>query len=172
MKLKTFVFALVLLSFMGNASAQEKENKDLDAFVKSQVEIDVDQIKSSALEKVLNASFFKVKRTKLYENNGGFTETVLMKTGNGMQELYEPKEFIPSIKKDFKLDGDKASEDFQKVLNLLFDVMGSSKQEIVEQDNRWIFVQNEWFGEKQGYVVITDGEGMIIEIEKSDNIEL
>ena len=93
----------MLVSFSAFCQLSDTENKALDELIASKVEIEANAIKSSVLTNTFDASFFKLKRTPHYNENGGYHESILMKQDGKMLEVSDVEQLIPFIQEDFKL---------------------------------------------------------------------
>ncbi|MBI9071637.1 MAG: hypothetical protein JEY94_08555 [Melioribacteraceae bacterium] len=172
--MKTLMFLIITFAYFHQVTCQvpDNENKALDEFISKQIKIEADVIKSAALEHILDALFFNVKRIPLYKGDNSYNEMVLMKNADGIKEFENTDMLIPIIKEDIKLNNEAVAKQFQKVFTLLFKNDIVRNQEIINKDNQWIFVQGEWFGKKTGYIVKTDSNGKVQEIEKSEELKL
>ncbi len=171
MKQLSFLLAM-LLSYSAYSQLGNAENKALDELIAAQVEIEADAIKATALKKVFDAAFFRLKTIPHYNNNGGFRETVLMKQNGKMLEVMEADSLVPFIKSDFKLNSEADAAQLKDALKLILDSATGSEDEIVQKEDQWILVCEEWFGKKKGIVVTTDSKGKVMAMEYSSNLEL
>ena len=169
-ELVTFLISL-LFSFSAFSQLSDAENKALDDLIASQIEIEVDAIRVSALKTVFDAAFFKLKTIPHYDNNGGFHETVLMKHNGKITEVMEADSLVPFIRSDFKITNQTDAAQLKEALKLLLDSASGREDEIIQKEDQWILVCDDWFGEKRGFVVITDSNKNIQSIEYSDNLE-
>ena len=173
MKLKTTTLLFsMLFSFSAFSQLSDTENKALDKLISSQVEIEADAIKATALKNVFDAAFFKLKTIPHFNNNGGFHETVLMKQNGEMHEVTEADSLVPYIRGDFRLTKQADAEQLKDALKLLLDSASGREDEIVQKDQQWILVCDEWFGDKRGFVVATNSTGKVEAIEYSDKLEM
>ena len=167
-----FFLLAMLLSFSAYSQLSEAEDKALDELIATQVEIEADAIKATALKKVFDATFFRLKTIPHYNTNGGYSETVLMKQNGKMLEVMEADSLVPFIKSDFKLNSQADAAQLKDALKLILDSATGSEDEIVQKEDQWILVCEEWFGKKKGIVVTTDSKGKVVAMEYSGNLEI
>ena len=169
--MKYFFTLFIVLCFLeGFAQITEKENAALDKLIESKVEIEADALTSSVLQKMFDAEFFILKRTPLYKSNGGFSELVMMKHDGKMSEVEEAENLVPILKSDYKIADESNARDMKKALTLLLPGMGNNDK-IIRNENQWILVCNEFFDDKEGFVVTTENDGKVSNIEYSSNLE-
>jgi hypothetical protein len=173
MKLKTATLLFsMLFSFSAFSQLSNAENKALDELIANQVEIETDAIKATAVKNVFDAAFFRLKTIPHYNNNGGFHETVLIKHNGKILEVMEADSLVPFIRSDFKLTKQADAAQLKDALKLLLDSASGREDEIVQKDQQWILVCEEWFGDKKGFVVTTEDGGKVIKIEYSSKLEI
>ena len=83
----------------------------------------------------------------------------------------EADSLVPFIRSDFKITNQTDAAQLKEALKLLLDSVSGREDEIIQKDDQWILVCDDWFGEKRGFVVITDSNKNIQSIEYSDNLE-
>ncbi|OQX80564.1 MAG: hypothetical protein B6D64_02995 [Bacteroidetes bacterium 4484_276] len=171
MKQQFFLFAM-LCSISAFSQLSDAENKALDKLISSKVEIEADALKSSAINALFDAEFFTLKRTPHYNENGGYSETILMKQSGKMVEVSDAEMLVPSIKSSYKLSSETEARQLKDALALLLVSATGSENEIVQKGEQWILVCEDWFGEKKGFVVTTENGGKINKIEYSGELEL
>jgi hypothetical protein len=162
----------MLVSFSAFCQLSDAENKALDELIASKLEIDADALKSSVLTNTFDASFFTLKRTPHYNENGGYHESILMKQNGKMLEVSDVEQLIPFIQKDFKLKCQADASQLKEALALLLVNATGREDEIIQKGNQWILVCEEWFGDKKGFVVTTETSGKISKVEYSSKLEL
>jgi hypothetical protein len=162
----------MLVSFSAFCQLSDAENKALDELIASKLEIDADALKSSVLTNTFDASFFTLKRTPHYNENGGYHESILMKQNGKMLEVSDVEQLIPFIQKDFKLKSQADASQLKEALALLLVNATGREDEIIQKGNQWILVCEEWFGDKKGFVVTTETSGKISKVEYSSKLEL
>jgi hypothetical protein len=170
-ELATFLISL-LFSFSAFSQLSDAENNALDDLIASQLEIEVDAIKATAVKNVFDAAFFRLKTIPHYNNNGGFHETVLMKLNGRIVEVMEADSLVPFIRSDFKLTRQADAAQLKDALKLLLDSASGREDEIIQKEDQWILVCEEWFGDKKGFVVTTEDGGKVIKIEYSSKLEI
>lgn len=165
-------FLAMLFSFSAFGQLTDTEDKALDKLIASQVEIEADAINTKVLKNTFDATFYKVKITKHFNNNGGFNEIVLMKQNGKMLEVTEAESLVPFIKADFKLNSMAEASQLKEALKLILDSAYGRENEISQKGNQWILVCEEWFGDRKGFVVTTENGGKISKIEYSNKLEI
>lgn len=171
--MKQLFFLLALLfSFSAFCQLSDAENKALDKLIASKVEIEADVLKSKAIKSVFDAEFFTLKRTPHYDKNGGYRTTVVMKQNDKMLEVDDAELLIPQIKSSFKLTNETEARQLKAALSLLLESASGREGEIVQKGDQWVLVCEEWFGDKQGFVVSTENGGKVSKIEYSSKLEL
>lgn len=165
------VLLLLIISFSGSAQLTKDDNVKLDEFISKNVKIEADLIRSASLLHLTEVEFFSVIRTADYKG-GSSNKYILMKYRGGMQELNSPLPLVSLIRDDYKLKKDVDAKHMQKALSLLFDNGMIGNQEIIQKENQWIFVQNDWFGDKTGFIVNISQKGKVLEIKQSEKLEL
>ncbi len=169
--MKWFFTLVIMFCFLaGFAQITEKEIAALDKLIESKVEIEADALKSSVLQKIFDAEFFTVKRIPHYKANGGFSEKVLMKHDGIMSEVENAENLVPILESDFKISDENSARDLKKALALLLPGMGNNNQ-IIHKENQWILVCNEFFDDKEGFIVSTENGGKVSNIEYSSKLE-
>lgn len=169
--MKCFFTLFIMFCFLsGFAQITEKESAALDKLIESKVEIEADALKSSVLQKMFDAEFFTVKRIPLYKANGGFSEKVLMKHDGIMSEVEVAENLVPILKSDFKITDENSARDLKKALALVMPGMGNDDK-IVQKENQWILVCNQFFDDKEGFIVSTETDGKVSNIEYSSELE-
>ena len=170
--MKQLFFLLAMLcSISAFSQLSDAENKALDKLISSKVEIEADALKSSAIKAIFDTEFFTLKRTPHYNENGGYSETILLKQSGKMVEVSDAEMLVPAIKISYKLSSKTEAQQLKDALALLLVSATGSENEIVQKDNQWILVCEEWFGDKKGFVVTTENSGKISKIEYSSELE-
>lgn len=171
--MKIIIFLIALhIGFSASCQLSEKENEALDKLIAEQVDIEADAVKSTAVKQTFSAEFFTAKRTPHYKNNGGFSETVLVKMDGKICEVDNAEMLVPLINSSFTLSSTAQAETLRNALNLLLNQVGANGNEIVQKNTQWIIVTEEWFGDKNGYVVNTEANGKITEIKYESKLKL
>ncbi len=166
-----FVLLFLIVSYSGSAQLTKNDNAKLDEFISKNVKVEADLIRSASLLHLTEAEFFSVNRTANYKG-GPSNEYILIKHKGVMQELNSPLFLVSLIRDDYKLKKDVDAKHMQKALSLLFDNGMIGNQEIIQKENQWIFVQNDWFGDKSGFIVNISHKGKVLEIKQSEKLEL
>ncbi len=107
-----------------------------------------------------------------YNNNGGFSEIVLVNQDGKMVEVTDAETLLSFINADFRLDNQATASQLKDALILLLNRSTDTAEEIVQKENQWILVCEEWFGEKNGFVVDTDSNGKITTMNYVSDLEI
>ena len=124
------------------------------------------------LEQVFDASFFKVKITRLFHDDGSYEEITLLKHAGEFAELTSANQLAVLVKPSFLISSLEEAQLFESTLDKLFpNEFSPNDKEIYQQDNQWFFVRMDWFGEKKGVVVTVDSQGVISSIENKEDLK-
>ncbi len=166
---------LLLLAFFClmvlHAQLSDTENEKLNELISNQVKLEADAITSSAINKVFDARFIKVKRTPLYKTSGAYTDAVFVKNGDELSEVNDANSLVPSLMKAFIVNDEQHAKQLQAALTAILGDGNEREQALLPTDNGWLLVQSEWFGEKRGYIVTVDDKARVQTITYSDNLK-
>jgi len=173
------ILALISIFLIGVVSGEisPEANRHLDNLIDENILFEYDEINSGTITNVVDASFIQVKIFQLFDKNcnskeecGHFNQAVL-KSGDSIIELTGPAVLLPYIVPGFQLISEVEAKEFEKMLDLIFPVFFPSGQEIYQENNTWVFIREESFGEKNGVIVKVDDQGKILSINKAEAIE-
>jgi len=172
-------FALIAILLIGCAigDLSPEENQQLDTLLDENIVFEFDAMNPEGVSSVVEGSFIEVKIFNLYDKNCnskeecGYVTHQILKSGEDFVELTSSSALLPYITPDFKLQSESEAAEFQQMLNVVFPVFMPSGQEIYQENDTWVFIQEESFGEKNGVIVNVDGDGTILKIEDGEAIE-
>ncbi len=171
--------ALIAIVLIGCASGDlsHEENQQLDALLDVNVVFEFDAMDAESISSVVEGSFIEVKIFNLFDKNCdskeecGYVTHKILKSGEDFVELTSSGVIQPYIAPTFKLQSESEAAEFQQMLNVVFPVFFTSGQEIYQENDTWVFIQEESFGEKNGVIVNVDSDGTILKIEDGEAIE-
>lgn len=172
MKKFQVLFLGIVTCCVSFAQISASEETELDILIQDQVRTEADELKSASINQLFEATFYTVKRIRLYETNESFNDYLFCKQSGIMKQIEEPNELVACLKKDFRLKDEASAGVLQKALTLLFNDVSARNQDVVHKEGVWYIIQGDWFGTKNGYVVKTDENGIVSEIERNEEIEL
>lgn len=101
----------------------------------------------------------------------GFYRNGILSCFDSFDDLLVSPEFLASIRTDFRLDSPERAAIFEAMLDQTTSYFDPEKLHRFE-DPVWCFVRDESFGNKQGYAVTVDVNGMIMEVAYRDDLGL
>lgn len=173
------VLALISILMVGVVSGEisPEINQQLDNLIEESIHYEYEEIPSDSISGVVDASFIQVKIFQLHEKDchsiadcSHFSPTVI-KSGETIAELTGPDVLLPYIASDFQLNSESSAGEFEEMLDLLFPVFYSSGKEIYQENDTWVFIREESFGDKVGIIVQVDGQGNILSLHADDAVE-
>lgn len=169
----TITLFLIGLSFFGFGQQilSGKEHRGLDSLIKENVIKDYELIKSKAIQQVLAGDFFYVKMQNYISNSGSYHEYRLTEIQGRLLELNDVKRLLFVIRKDFKINSEVNALKFERMLGVLFPPFSISSITHYKKNDSWVFIRENSFDEKNGFIVKIDKKGKIISIEEKDNIQ-
>lgn len=170
--LVTLLFAACLSTSTVYGQLTPEEEQALTELIEENIEITADYFKDKCLNEVCDATFYKVKQVPKYKSNGEYSEILLVQTDSGYCEVSWANDLLPVLDDEFKLTSQEEAQTFEKLLDKLFPVFSSSEKQIIQQENKWIFVRSERWGEIEGTIVTVNDAGAVINIESNQTITL
>ena len=144
-------------------------------------EIEIDSITSQWLDRLSRATWYscEISIEEEYEDMTSISYYEIFPfVCNGeiyifdeIEELLSSAIFIQSIRLDFLLTDDASAELFELALDEISDFTRGQKASF-ERNGFWNFIRRESFDDGWGYIVTTDEEGKIIQVEYSYRIPL
>jgi hypothetical protein len=170
---KTIIcFAIISFSIL-KVNAQElseKENSQLDNFIKSKISIKKEKVVSDTLEKVFTGTFFKVEAGFSFGDGGMFSGLLFVLKDEKMIENVGRTDSLNTllslVRKDFYLKTEADAKIFETSLDKLFPISWTSVEEKahLKIKNQWYFIRGKFFDSKSGYIVTLDKNSNISDI--------
>ena len=173
---KAVAIQIILTLIIINLKAQDitqKDNSLIDNLYISKMNIKKERLSSEELGKVFSGTFYRVSPRFAF----GADETMfactkkIMIINNG--KIFEMASFAtnlePLIKNNFFLKTETDVNTFEAALDAI-DPIGEwdmGDKEHLKKDNKWYFVRKVGFGYKHAYIVITDQNSKITDIDYS-----
>ncbi len=173
----TMALWLTLLVSGSSTALSPSENLHLDNLIDENIVFECTEINPEVISGVLDASFIEVKIFQLFDRNCsskkecGYIKHIVLKRDEVLFDLTGSDDLLPYVVPEFKLESAVEAKEFEKILDLVFPVFFSSGKEIYKEDNTWVFIRENSFGEKDGILVGVDSAGVILKIEDAQNIE-
>ena len=145
----------------------------IEAMLRGEISFEKQKIQSEALTKVFDAKFYKIIFTeKETEDSNRTQEFIAYEKEDTYAELKEKEDLIFLIKDGFVLNEVNAII-FQDALDTLFplDYFDNKAKTNYQKDNSWFFVRSDSFGEKKGFIIFTNANGIIIGLKADAEIK-
>jgi hypothetical protein len=177
--MKKLISSLIALMFIVNLFAQTiapESQKLIESFVKSNIDIQLEEVDPIAVSKVFTGTFFKI--------NVGFIETGTGASSCGSDNyinvngsavsMIEPVHMdiecpvlMSIIKKDFLLKDENTAKMFEAALNVLYPVKEDEIQNVkhLHKDSQWIFLRDKFFDDFTAFIVTTGSNGNVTNVE-------
>ncbi len=166
----------------GSAGNSAKTDNEMirELVLNEMVEVTSAPLDSPALKRVSEARFYRVT-LKIHESKDAYSKSeypfgfdgtnwvrIEMATGNRKMPLFKG---LLSTKVRLKNKDD--AEVMEAALDVLFPIHDGDekKKSIRQQASGWIFVRGEFFDDQSGFIVTTDKDGAIMELEYSLEIK-
>ncbi len=177
--MKNIISSLIILMIFVNLSAQTinpVSQNLIESFVKSNIDIQLEDIDQVAVSKVFSGTFFKI--------NIGFIETGsganscgsdnYINVNSSSVNMIEPIHMdldcpvlMSLIRKDFLLKDENTAKLFEAALNIIYPV---DEQEIpnvrhLHKDSQWIFLRGKFFDDYTAFIVTAEPNGVVTKVE-------
>jgi hypothetical protein len=177
--MKNLFLSLIVFLFSVCLSAQtidSQSQKLIEAFVKSNIEIQTEAIDQAAVSKVFTGIFYKIKvgfiETGVGASSCGSNNYINIKesTIKMIEGIFMDLEFpvlLSMIKKDFLLKDENAAKLFEASLNVLYPVDEKEVPNIkhLKKGSQWIFLRGKFFDDYTAFIVTTGTNGIVTKIE-------
>jgi hypothetical protein len=177
--MKKLVLSLASVMIMVNLSAQTiapESQKLIEAFVKSNIDIQLEAIDQVTVSKVFSGTFFKINigfiETGSGANSCGSDNYVNVNGSavNMIEAIHMDLEcpvLMSIIKKDFVLKDETAAKLFEEALNVLYPVDEEEIQNVkhLHKDSQWIFLRGKFFDDFTAFIVTTGSNGIVTKVE-------
>jgi hypothetical protein len=166
------ILTLLIITIKAQEISQ-KDNSLIDNIYISKIILAKERISSEELGKVFSGNFYRVSpRFALGADESLFTCTKkIMIINNG--KIFEMASFAtnlePLIKNNFFLKTESEVNIFETALDAIDPISewDLGDKEHLKKDNKWYFVRKVGFGYKHAYIVITDQNSKITDIDFS-----
>jgi hypothetical protein len=177
--MKKLISSLTSFMFIVNLFAQTnapESQKLIESFVKSNIDIQFEEIDQITVSKVFLGTFFKI--------NVGFIETgsgaascgsdnyinVNSSAVNMIEPIHTDLEcpvLMSIIKNDFLLKDENAAKLFEAALNVLYPVDEDEIQNVkhLHKDSQWIFLRGKFFDDFTAFIVTTGSNGGVTNVK-------
>jgi hypothetical protein len=177
--MKNLILFLIAFLFTTCLSAQtidSQSQKLIEAFVKSNIDIQTEAIDQAVVSKVFTGIFYKIKV--------GFIETGVGASSCGSDNYVNINEtrtkmiesihmdlecpiLMSMIKKDFLLKDENAAKLFEASLNVLYPVDEKEVPNVkhFKKESQWIFLRGKFFDDYTAFIVTTGTNGVVTKIE-------
>ena len=177
--MKKLTSSLIALMFIVNISAQtiSTENQKLiESFVKSNIDVQLADIDQNAVSKVFSGKFYKINIGYIEPGSGVNTcgsDNYINVNGSEVQ-MIEPVHMdlacpvlMSLIRKGFFLKDENAAKLFEDALNVLYPVEESEIQNVrhLHRDSQWIFLRGKFFDDFTAFIVTTGPDGAVTGID-------
>jgi hypothetical protein len=177
--MKNFILSLIAFLFTVCLSAQTidgQSQKLIEAFVKSNIDIQTEAIDQAAVSKVFTGIFYKLKVGFIETGVGASScgsdnyiniNAITIKMTEGIFMDLECPILMSLIKKDFLLKDENAAKLFEAALNVLYPVDEKEVPNIkhFKKGSQWIFLRGKFFDDYTAFIVSTGTTGIVTKIE-------
>jgi len=177
--MKKLIISVISLFFTVSLSAQTiapESKKLIDSFVKSNIDIQLEEVDQAAVSKVFSGTFLKM--------NVGFIETGCGASSCGSDNyinvngtsvgMIEPIHMdlncpvlMSMIRKEFLLKDENTAKLFESALNVLYPVDEGEVQNVkhLQKDSQWIFLRGKFFDDFTAFILTTGPNGAVTNVE-------
>jgi hypothetical protein len=177
--MKNLILSFIAFLFTTCLSAQNVDSQSqklIEAFVKSNIDIQTEAIDQAAVSKVFSGIFYKMKvgfiETGVGASSCGsdnyinINETTIKMIEGIFMDLECPI-LMSIIKKDFLFKDENAAKLFEASLNVLYPV---DEKEVLnikhfKKGSQWIFLRGKFFDDYTAFIVTTGTNGIATKIE-------
>ena len=173
--ISTLISSLFIAGLFAQTIAPESQ-KLIESFVKSNVEIKLEEVDQITVGKVFSGTFFKI--------NVGFIETGsganscgsdnYINVNGSAVNMIEPIHMdlecpvlTALIKKDFFIKDANTAKLFESTLNVLYPVDKDEIQNVkhLQKGSEWIFLRGKFFDDFTAFIVTTDSNGVVTNVK-------
>lgn len=185
--MKNLINLLVFLSLLSNLSAQSIDPEDqklIESFVYSNINLQIDDVDQGPLNKVFSGTFYKMNVGFIVNENAvslqevescvnvNGSSVIMIETNNWNNDCPVLKSVV---KKDFLLKDENTAELFEKALNVIYPVDEDHIQDVkhFQKGSKWIFTRRKFFDDYMGFIVTTEPDGSVTKVEynKDSSVE-
>ncbi|MDQ1296489.1 MAG: hypothetical protein QG611_467 [Bacteroidota bacterium] len=177
--MKKLISFLIALMFIVNLFAQTiapESQKLIESFVKSNIDIQLEEVDPIVVSKVFTGTFFKIIVGFIETGTGASScgsDNYINVNGSAVS-LIEPIHMdiecpvlMSIIKKDFLLKDENTAKMFEAALNVLYPVKEDEIQNVkhLHKDSQWIFLRDKFFDDFTAFIVTTGSNGNVTNVE-------
>ena len=154
-------------------TVSKEDMAGIEALVSSEISFEKNKLLSDTLSQVFDARFYSIVFTEQETAESQRTQDFIAYEKDGpFTELKEKEDLIFLIKDGFVLNNATANL-FQTALDVLYplDYFDKKAETNYKDNNKWVFVRSESFGEKKGLVLFLNDKGKIIGLKADVEIE-
>jgi hypothetical protein len=165
--------------FVVNLFAQTiapNDQKLIESFVKSNIDIQLEEVDQITVGKVFSGTFFKLLVGFIETGSGANTcgsDNYINVNGTAVN-MIEPIHMdlicpvlVSLIKNDFLLKDEATAKLFEAALNVLYPVDEDEIQNVkhMYKDSQWIFLRGKFFDDYTAFIVTTGSNGFVTNVE-------
>lgn len=177
--MKKLICSLIALMFIVNLFGQTiapEDQKLIESFVKSNIDIQLEEVDQITVSKVFSGTFFKILIGFIETGSGVNTcgsDNYINVNGSAVN-MIEPIHMdlncpvlMSLIKKDFLLKDESTAQLFEAALNVLYPVEEDEIQNVkhLHKDSQWIFLRGKFFDDYTAFIVTTGSNGVVTNVE-------
>ena len=177
--MKNLLSSIFFVLFFLNLSAQTIDpanQKLIEAFVKSHIEVGLEEVDQATVNKVFSGTFYKVNVDFIVKghdvsSHGG--DTYINVNGSSLNIIDQASMsadcpvLLSLIKKDFLFKDENTAKLFEAALNVLYPVDQFETEHVkhLHKAPEWIFIRSKFFDNYKAFIVTTDTDGVVTKIE-------
>ena len=177
--MKNLIGSVILFMFIFKLSAQTVDpasQKLIESFVKSNIDIQLEEIDQTAVSKVFSGIFFKILVGFIEPGSGASScgSNNYINVNGSLAAMIEPIHMdldcpvlFSLIKTDFLLKDENTAKLFEAALNVLYPVEKSEITNVkhLRKGSQWIFLRGKFFDDYTAFIVTTGTNGKVTNIE-------
>lgn len=170
MKKGIYITMILLLSA---SMVKGQDDKVIENLYRSKVSLEKEKIESPELSKVFTGNFYRITpHFNIGDDPSLFTCTkkiMIIKDGKLIEMASFATNIDQLIKNTFLLRAEADALTLEKAIDAIDPLSDwdQDKKEHLKKDNKWYFVRGSGFGYKQAYIVTTDSNSKITDIDYS-----
>ncbi|MCU4155605.1 hypothetical protein J1N10_06425 [Carboxylicivirga sp. A043] len=133
------------------------------------------KLQSNALNEVFDACFYSITEQIHMDEYSRMEDHFIAFSHNGQYDVLKTEaQLLELIPPQFTIANEQDAILFQDALNTLYPPGTFAQKHIqcIQQEGQWLFVRDESFGDKKGYIVSLNADSHIMNIEKANKLPL